>query len=385
MIARFIILLPFDLYVTEDNGWTTIAGSTSEFEFRIYTPAHYAHRPRPEDTVHTHITSWATNLTAAQFSDDLLLNGKKLAPVNVLVIDLIKAEFDRSIDFVINDPLPTQVFDLANAVLVRIRVFSRTPQIQPLLQSRDPWRLQYLTDEAEELPEEEGLSRGKLFAPVTIGVPTIALGTLEMLVQNQASEEPYVWDQLLLDGKGLWPDIGSSIVMTYAALETFIEWALETLEREQRTFSNVFWEWLKGRDHWSKEPSVAEQFDSLLLVFTGRSLKHEPSLWQSFTELKKARNSLVHHGAAKVDGKSVDAPKAKELIDAADKIVGWVELLLPEKYRRRATDPQGLFQHRMASESEAAVLGPARVAEGQLGALAAGASVRLQFDRHVAN
>jgi hypothetical protein len=59
-------------------------------------------------------------------------------------------------------------------------------------------------------------------------------------------------------------------------------------------------------------------------------------LWQLFKDLDKARNTLVHSGVA-VDttGTVVSADRALELIDGAQRIVDWIEALLPVDRRMR--------------------------------------------------
>jgi hypothetical protein len=140
--------------------------------------------------------------------------------------------------------------------------------------------------------------------------------------------------------------------------------------------------WIKERDdeHWLKTPSVAERFDRLLRVFTGQSLKDEPALWKGFTEIRKARNALAHQGIAETGGKPVDSVKAKALVDTAEKIIAWVERLLPETHRRAKTEVTGPFRRRMATPEESDALGRARVISGQLGALRPGESVALGFE-----
>jgi hypothetical protein len=113
-------------------------------------------------------------------------------------------------------------------------------------------------------------------------------------------------------------------------LEIYIQWALDVLHKE-RPLPTGLWDWINDRGgFWLKNPSVEEQFDVLLRVLTGRSLKEEPQLWTRFLELRTARNSLAHKGAARLAGKLVDAGKARELVDNANKIIKWVESLLPE-------------------------------------------------------
>lgn len=387
MIARFHILLPYDIFIAGEEGWLSVEGTAaadgidSTFQFRFYPPALCCQRPESTGSLHEHVFSWTTKLTPPNFSENVLLDGKKVSRVNVLVIDFMKPEFARAREMqVAGDPLPELAFELANTILARIRVYSRAAYIKPLVFDRDPWHLRFLTDNFEDLEVEEGKLRVKTAAHVSVGEAALTPEIIQTVAERSNGAEPYIWDELLLDAHWLWPDIGSSIVTAFAALETLIEWALGALQQEHQKFPDRFWKWIKKRDHWAKEPSVAEQFDTLLFAFTGQSLKDEPSLWLVFTALKKARNNVVHEGCATLDGQRVDAAKAKELINGADKIAAWVEQLLPEVNRRWRAKAPGVYARRFATPEEAASIGPAALAAGELGPLnPGGPGIRLDF------
>jgi hypothetical protein len=371
MIARYYILLPFDLFITEDEAWSTIELTSEGLRLRVYPPLLTAVRLNPTDTVMAQANVLKT-LSPPTFTENVRVGGKKVAQVNVLTIDFIKSEFDRSDDAPL-DPKPELAFEIANDVLGRIRVFSRAFQIKPLAVMNDPWRLSYLTDDLREFEMEQGKRRGKGAFASTVGVPALSPEIIMTVASSWGkTSEPYVWDELLLDAHASLPDIGSATVMAYAALETFIGWALQVLQRD-RPLPEGLWDWINKRDHWSKEPSVAEQFDALLRTFTGRSLKEESGLWQGFTQLRKARIAVAHEGVAVASaGEAVDASKAKELVNQADSIIAWVENLLPVEHRRLRRAATGPFARKMATPEESAALGLAYIKSGELGVLPPG-------------
>jgi hypothetical protein len=357
MIARFFFLLPFDLCITEASDWPTLNVLTGEHQIRVHPPLFSVDRPRATDTVASRAL-WSRKVAPASFTENVLVGGQKIASANVLIVDFIKPEFDRSRVRMHTqpDPPPELAFEAANMVLSKVRVFSRAAQIRPLAIGCDPWDLLYLSDDSQMIAEEQGKNRGKGTFPVTIGCVALSPETIRMVAAQTA--EPYVWDELLLDAQALGAagNIGSAIVIAYAALETFSAWALDILQK-QRPLPNGLWDWIKKRDHWSKEPSTREEFDTLLQAFTGRSLKNEPQLWQGFQELRSARNALVHEGVAKVGNESVGRDKTRALIDAAEKVVAWVELLLPEPHRRARKEAVGPFARKFATVSDADALG----------------------------
>ena len=166
-------------------------------------------------------------------------------------------------------------------------------------------------------------------------------------------------------------------MIAFAALETFIAWALNILH-EERPLPAGLWDWIKKRDDdWRKQPSTSEEFDVLLRAFTGRSLKDESHLWRQFSELRTARHALVGEGVAKIGKRAVEARNAQELVEGAGKIVACVELLLPEVHRRARTEARGPFSRKLASPDEAAALGLIDKNNAELHPLPAGFSIKL--------
>jgi hypothetical protein len=96
----------------------------------------------------------------------------------------------------------------------------------------------------------------------------------------------------------------------------------------------ALWEWINTRDGFWLRPRTAEQFDILLNSLTGKSLKTEAKLWETFKNLGAARHSFVHTGFAKIGNDDVTQDRAKELIDGAFQIVAWAESFLPKDSRR---------------------------------------------------
>jgi hypothetical protein len=157
MIGRLTILLPFDLFIREGDELTTLECDIPGYHVRFYTPAHIADRPKPTDVIFAS-TFCLESARAAAFTEALQVDGRRTAQVNVLVMDFMKPEFDRrapesasSEQANTRDPSPELAFGIANTILAKIRVYSRAFQITPLDFGQDPWRIQYLTDDGQEL------------------------------------------------------------------------------------------------------------------------------------------------------------------------------------------------------------------------------------------
>ena len=79
--------------------------------------------------------------------------------------------------------------------------------------------------------------------------------------------EPFPWEELLLDAHNDLPRVGPSVVLAATALEVFIAHILDLLAA-QSPVPAPLWGWLNDRDdNHLRQPSVEEQYDTLLQVF----------------------------------------------------------------------------------------------------------------------
>jgi hypothetical protein len=239
------------------------------------------------------------------------------------VFEFTAEDFERTKDHLLkNWPLIKAVYKVANDFLARLRAYARLPQIRALVPAHDSWQVEFLTDDRHLLPEEDGKLRMMRNSSLEVGVFAFKADAIKTVIEKWAAPEPYIWDQLLLDAHSLWPNVGSSIVTAFAALETFIAWALENLQSTNHAFPDEVWKWIINRGNFIKDPSVEEQCDALLSILAAKSLQSDQGLWTTFKEIKDARNSLAHEGLAKLrNGTPVDAPKARMLIDRAARII----------------------------------------------------------------
>jgi hypothetical protein len=216
MIARFSILLPFDLLITENEQWASVDLTSPDHRVRIYVPFLAADRPQAIATV---LGATQIPMKPPSFTDNMLVGGKRVAQVNVLIMDFMKDQFERADDpKVSHEPKPEVAFEIANEFLMRIRIYSRVAEIIPVTIQRDPWWARYLTDEGKELELEEGKIRGYRGGISLVGRAAITPDVLQTTAARWNTAEPYTWDLLMLDARASLPDVGSSIVMAAAAL-----------------------------------------------------------------------------------------------------------------------------------------------------------------------
>ena len=139
------------------------------------------------------------------------------------------------------------------------------------------------------------------------------------------------WETMLLDAHALLPEIGPALVLAATALEVLISEALEHLSGKAKVQSAV-WQWINNRDDRRLNPSVGEQYDTLLRAICGKSLKNErQDLWAAFLNLKSVRNTFAHEGQITYgkDRKPVTQMFAADLLAKTRDIIDWIEPSLP--------------------------------------------------------
>lgn len=354
MIARFKVLLPYQFHLRSGDELVPFELVAGAYAVRVHPPLQckwaismglLAAGPVELDEV-ARLDVVQPPIETGLF----LLKDRPSIVTDLLQVDFLKPDFDRR-DYVgadpehfwsqkeldHGDPSITFAFDVVNDILARFRLVTRGLQIKPVTPFSTWWRLEYLTDEAQELQPDPHLLRGRASMVTREQWCGMTADTWQAIASLSADFVPATWDTLLLDARSLLPDVGASIAVANAALETFIAWALDELAVVSR-LDPTLWQWINSRGHFLQEPSTDDQYDMLLRVLTGRSLKDEPRLWGEYRELRRARNSFIHAGTAMATGKHGKAPvtsaRASDLAYAAGEIVAWVETLLPPSLRR---------------------------------------------------
>jgi hypothetical protein len=145
---------------------------------------------------------------------------------------------------------------------------------------------------------------------------------------------PFRWDELLVDAAELLPAVGPSIFLAYAALEIRIVDAANVLAVEQKLHAGI-WKWFTQERGLPMRPDTEELAKTVFTLLGGKSLTQEKGLWDTFTQLRKARNSFTHGGVARdTNRKEITPGKAAELVAGARPILDWIEALLPPQNRR---------------------------------------------------
>jgi hypothetical protein len=230
------------------------------------------------------------------------------------------------------DPPVALVRMTLGSLIARLRLILKAGQLRVPDFPLCTWHLKYTQDDGSDLPVEEGLHRER--ATGTSPISWIALSPKHWneVAALPPDFTPKPWDELLLDAGVLFPHIGPAVVLAATGLEVLISTVLDDLARSKALAPDL-WKWINTRNDRSSNPGLEEQYDILLKVLSGHSLKEDNELWETFKNLKAARNSFVHEGVAMLNKKPITWDEAIALVKKAGKISLQVREWLPEELR----------------------------------------------------
>jgi hypothetical protein len=316
MIARLWIITPFILCVPPGAQFKVLESETFGYKVRFYPPM--------------------TSRECAERNEGVkvILGDVEAVRVDVIQIDFIAESFNRDIDHQAPgkiDPSTETIRKVLHSFFARLRRATNGAQIQPSEFPGGNWLLRYLNDDGSELPSEEDKARGVGYCQIGAGAIGLTIPAWETIKSLPVDYSPPAWESLLLDASHPGAPPGSTIVLAFTALEVYIAFVIDGMAQIQ-TKPPELWGWINHRRHHEKEPSVEEQYDDLLKLYCGHSLKEDASLWEAFRNLRTARNAFVHTGKVNEThaGKSV---AVATLVPFASQIIEKVSQWVPEELR----------------------------------------------------
>ena len=313
MIALVHVVVPYSLAVPLDSEFSLFERSLpdSGHTVRVLPPA-------------------VTDTPPADAPDSATIDETESRIANALVFEFRKSEFERRVEEPI-DPTPLIIQDAANWFLARLRYVTRAQWMRPIDIAGVSWRIRYLNDDGSELTPSPGYVRGRFATRANWALAAVTpkiWNALHSLPDDFVFPE---WMALLLDAAAALPDVGVAVALASTGLEVFASWLLDAVA-PRAGVSPALWKWITDRD-WLKAPSMEEQYDALLQLLLGASLKTQPTLWSAFKNLKQARNNFVHEGIPRIGSNPLTLPEAGLLVSRSVEIVAWVRGLLPEDLR----------------------------------------------------
>jgi hypothetical protein len=350
MIARVRVLLPYTIVLREGDELGPIAYVERGYNIRILPPMKSAVPAGSLDGTAaipvSEILNLMDRLASQDFDERVKMDGRRTLRANILQVEFARESFNRSDAQAPGqfDPPADLILETVNRFLERLRVVSKAGFVKSLADQGALWVIDYLKDDGSELEKQVGLFRSQYAVPLSwqlVGINTLVWDRIGSLPRDFS---PSPWETLLLDAEALLPEVGPAVVLGATSLETLISNALDELVKHSGTPA-VVWDWLNQRSDRRQNPSVEEQYDSLLSALSGRSLrKDDPGLWKAMLQLKAARNSFVHDGIAMVEKQPVTTEKATALLEGAAQVMAWVEALLPPGLRSARAGIRTAFQ-----------------------------------------
>lgn len=333
MLARLYVSLPFSLVLPDGENYLIYLYEDSGYEIRLFPPVK-SENPSPDFVD----------------GEKLTINDKPAFRANTLRFDFVKETFDRR-SGIECDPPYELINRTINFFIRKLRFVVRGFPIKEIDFPRVSWRLQYFNDDETEVEKEEGMVKGRGGIAFQFGIIPLSPEIWNNIHSLPSDYVPPKWDSLYLDALAELPDIGPAIVLAETSLEVFIAYLLDMLAKKT-TIPTKLWHWINNRSDWLKDPSTAEQYDDLLQILLGISLKVDnPTLWQAFKNIKNARNSFVHEGIAKIGKKPITNDEGKRLVHSAAEIINFIKTKLPNELRW----PE--FEHNTSVSMERIVLG----------------------------
>ena len=351
MIARFRILLPYLIFIPENEQFSDFEFDLEGLKVRISPPF--------QSTLHFHefvlgkaptLTRLIDELKPASkivVTDSLLIDGRPVIECNCIQIDFIAEDFIRNMNKVDNQPSWKQALEAANIFLTHFRTVTQSSQAQQLvLGSNTAWTLQYLNDDQSELPRQEGKMRQTGGLQLKGHFTRLTKSIWEQVKIIPTDYSPPNFQNLILDADKILPDIGASIVLMYSSIESIISWALK-IAASRSAIPKELSTWIleKNDDNWMKLPSTSDKLSILLKIFAGKSLKEDkPDLWKSFTEIRKIRNGFVHEGKLSLDSVPIGLDAAQKYLEISKQIISFIEGLLPKELTRPLSTDRSEYQ-----------------------------------------
>ena len=337
MLARVWVHLPYAFHRLPDDSLQPIRFRTGPTFASVYPPIQSISDEPSNDLVNgvpTHLLP-AKDL---RLTEMVRINGRATLAVNLLQIDFHAKRFNRregGSPFQV-EPSIDRITLAANRILLRYRSLLYAPQVTPISFPWFSFAIHYLKDDEGEFARRNGLLRWR----VGRSQPTAASASITEEIWEPIRTSPtdyddqQPWHLLLVEAIGLPPTaLGSKITLAQTALEVRASEALNVLARKRRIRAPI-WRMLMEPDDPMKAPSLTDQLDTLLKVLGGRSLKEDGQLWESFRQLRRARNTFTHEARLMLGKRPMTEADANQLLNAVVRIIAFIDALLPDKDRR---------------------------------------------------
>lgn len=317
MLARVQVPLPFNILVEANQQFILPTYHKNGYLIKIFPPMR-------DPTI-------ASNQEPAQFK----MNDKEALLCNTIVLHFFKPEFERPLFKGTEkpenyDPTIELINETLNQFLLRLRGVTESPMIHPIDIQRNGWKIDYLNDDETPLPRDDKIYEGLHFA-IKGNYPKLNQEIwLEAFFSSHIPNQRN-WEEFALDSYDVLPQIGLSIMLANIAMEIFIPNILTQLAEEKGIPDYTWWQWINNRKK-NKDPYIEDQYDGLLKILLGHSLKEDNRLWEAFTQLRNARNNFVHEGVARIgSNEPLTENQTIELLQKRDEIFLKIRTWLPDK------------------------------------------------------
>jgi hypothetical protein len=206
IIARFKILLPYEVHIPQSADLQPYNFTRSGYQVTIYPPLQVGIPPSAVEASSPvpsrDILEQLVPVDPPEVNSSVLINGIPTIRANMLQADFHKDDFDRRppdpLSDVGNDTSDELIFELINEVLSSIRSVTQSSEIKPLSWDNTHWRLDYLTDDLEELPQDGVNIRRRFGAAFRWHVCAVTQEVWDKVQTTAPTRRPPNWESLYL-------------------------------------------------------------------------------------------------------------------------------------------------------------------------------------------
>lgn len=317
MIARVAVHLPESLWLEESSRFDAFTTEYQDERLVIYPPLQCPFEVRPDEAGNFNVNDiyrMLTPVVTERVYQFVQMNGQYVKHANLLQVDFLRSEFNRE-SGADEDPTRDIVESIVGNIVARLRYTIAAPTFREFRLLDTFWTVIYLNDDGGELLEEKGLVRGRVHAPFKFTFTGIDAHSWAAVRNHSFEFQPFIWERLYLDAQFLLPEVGPALTLAISAIET----ATDEMIRDQLRHKPG------EAEHLISANKLGQRLDRVAKTLTGSSLKDEPTLWNTFHTLRKARNAAAHEGTPIVDGITVNDQVALQMILAARPVLAWIE------------------------------------------------------------
>jgi hypothetical protein len=205
MIARVRLALPYLITIPKEEELETIEYEEEGYQITIFPPYQAEFNQSEaqflDPSSMREILEKLSPVASTLIVPTMQLDGKPVFQANALQLIFHKENFDRRIVLPLEEHDPTEAFviKVANDFLSKFRSVTQGANIKLLLLGKTMWKLDYLTDTGEELPQNPNLYRATFKYSGHLALVLLNKKLMTKIKSLPKNYEMQTWETLIID------------------------------------------------------------------------------------------------------------------------------------------------------------------------------------------